>query len=857
MRMETIAVTVWGKLGDAAAYGYAQWQAAIARLARVAARHTVTTGAEVLSVAIGLSTEPRMEKLLRWHGLDVPQAPESVLIAPAAGGTLVIVSGADDTGLMYALLELSGRVEDAGLPALRDVSYTRESPANRVRGVDRFIMSTRDNAWFLSDAFWDYYLARLAKHRFNRLVLITGFDTAYLSPPYPFLLEAPGYPAVQAVSLTPQARDVNLAQLRRIGGRCRALGISFILGIWQQTPFGVNPERQRCLVEGMPDRMDDFAEYCAEGIQALIRALPEVDGLQFRVNYEAGVFAGERQADARYGTHEAFWLRLIDAVADADRPVSLELRAKGLTDGMIAHALNRGVRLVIPTKYWCEHTGLPYHITIMRSEELERVEDPNRGRRYSYSTLLRKPRSHDIIYRLWNYGSTNLFVWGDPDYAARFSRTCALGDAMGFEITAPLSMKGGHAMIEGMEWPVHVDPGLRVGTWEDERYGLYYAVYGRLGYAPDAGAEVWRREIRSAFGDVGTEALETAFRAQGKILPLITAFHMPVHPSQSYWPEICTGGALFAEHNSNPHFKGITYGSTLPSDQALFMGVEDYMAQRAAGVPVEKYTPPQVAGWLWRYGELTMAQVDALDRQPGLSGSTAYRSTRLDLLMVAQLGHYHVWKIGASLRLCEYERDGRAEALAESLAMLERARACWHNLCALAEGSYHDNLAFYQALTRYPYGAWRDRLPELDKDAARLGEMLDAIHADNSAVEAAPFWTIVTPPGGMSARVPKRCIAGEALPVSLDVSDQCRLLLLGSGVTLRYRHTNQHEGAFLSMPMRDTGKAFEATIPGAYVCAEWDLLLYFTALDRERNPVIYPGLGHVEYAAPYLVVEVE
>jgi predicted transcriptional regulator len=37
--------------------------------------------------------------------------------------------------------------------------------------------------------------------------------------------------------------------------------------------------------------------------------------------------------------------------------------------------------------------ALPYHIPIMRSEELAQLDNFNHSRRYSYADMLRKPRT--------------------------------------------------------------------------------------------------------------------------------------------------------------------------------------------------------------------------------------------------------------------------------------------------------------------------------------------------------------------------------------------------------------------------------------------------------------------------------
>jgi hypothetical protein len=65
----------------------------------------------------------------------------------------------------------------------------------------------------------------------------------------------------------------------------------------------------------------------------------------------------------------------------------------------------------------------------------------NVGRPYSYGDMLKKPHWYDMICRLWNYGSINLFLWADPDYCARFSKSMRRGDGSGFEINSPLSLK--------------------------------------------------------------------------------------------------------------------------------------------------------------------------------------------------------------------------------------------------------------------------------------------------------------------------------------------------------------------------------------------------------------------------------
>ena len=218
--------------------------------------------------------------------------------------------------------------------------------------MDRYLLGHLDDEWFKSKEFWHYLLGRMAKARFNRFCLIFGFDTAYMSPPYPFFIESSKFPQVKVRGLTPSAREENLAALRTVGALCHQYGIKFVFATWQQRPWTTAQEQ---LVSGLPENVKGLSDYCYDGLKKLVTAVPEIDIVQFRVNHESGV--GD-QVSA-----EDFWNHCTDAVADTasetGRPLILDLRAKGLTDTMIAHAFSRGLPVEVPTKYWCEHAALP------------------------------------------------------------------------------------------------------------------------------------------------------------------------------------------------------------------------------------------------------------------------------------------------------------------------------------------------------------------------------------------------------------------------------------------------------------------------------------------------------------------
>ncbi len=796
-------------------------------------------------VVAGRADDACVRGLLAAAGVAAPSAAESLVCARS--GAALVLAGADDRGLCYALLEAADRVRTRGLDALAAMDGLAERPEHAVRSVCRFIMGRLDDEWYESLEFWRYIYARLAQARFNRFTLIMGFDTGYLTPPYPFYVRVPEYPAVRAKGLSAADLAARLEHLRAIARMAHEHGLEFFLGTWQQNPW---VSEEELLVDNLPKDEAELADFCVAGLKALLRAAPEIDGIHFRVNHEAGV--GTQKSN------EDFWRALVNAAAEVRKDIKLDLRAKGLTDEMIRDGLATGVRVTVPTKYWCEHAGLPHHLTQMRREELTQLSNFNHSRRYSYADMLKRPRSYDTLYRLWNNGTTSVLLWGDPDYARRFSASCHLGGAAGFEISDPLGLRWGHTPLQKEAWRIHKDSKYAPGRWEDERYWMTYLTFGRLGYSTDAPAEIWERELAARFPAPAVQAVLDAYSSGGKILPLVTAFHMPVHPQLAYWPEVSTGAALFEEHNHRPYRymgKAMSYLTSEPSDPGLFYGVSEYVADAAAGRLRPKYTPLQAGEWL---AALSANVRDAIRRAaavPGIERAAEWPGTELDSLMLADIAEYHSRKVEAAVCLAWHQLRADTGRLAAAHAAMAAAREVWRRL-AERGAAFHDDLVFQAGgLTGGRMGHWRDWLPELDKDVEKLAGMLKAAGAAAAVPQAAggaPAPRAQRDVAAIEAVVPATAPAGRDLEVRLLVDP-----LDGPSTqwTLFYRHANQLEGAFRTAAMARCDRGFRAVIPAAYVTAEWDLLVYFGSVVGGQA-VLHPGLWHTRHPMPYLVVRV-
>jgi hypothetical protein len=233
----------------------------------------------------------------------------------------------------------------------------------------------------------------------------------------------------------------------------------------------------------------------------------------------------------------------------------------------------------------------------------------------------------------------------------------------------------------------------------------------------------------------------------------------------------------------------------------------------------------------------------------------------MDVLMLADLAAYHACKTEAALSLALSREAESAGQPTDAGAYLGRAlRACiearehWTVLSGRGKAAYHDPLQFNAGHSTARSGTWRDRTIELDADVAMLEAALaegrETAQADGPLSEGEPA-AVESPELGM--HVPATWRAGRDLPIEVAVFGREQLV---DGLTLRYRHTNQLEGPFMRIEMTETTRGYGAVIPGEYIQAEWDLLIYVTGLLSAEQALIYPGLYSPVSELPYWIVRI-
>ena len=767
---------------------------------------------------IGLAGQsPVVDQALSVSGLHCPRDPESLVLHPLSPNRLV-VTGRDERGLTYALLEAARAVELAAPNAsiLDVILPVVESPHLTWRSLQLFLCNrTLEHEWFYSEVFWNEYLTRLARCRYNNLSLTFGHQIAYLSPPYPFLVDLPEFSQVRPLDFTPEARGQHLEMLARITALTRQRGLHFTFAVWSQHAHSYGEP----MVDGLTPEI--LARYNAAGLAHVLTACPEIDGVQFRMNEESGV-AEDLQAE--------FYDPQFRAIAACGRPIRLDLRAKGLADATIELARRIVPDTVISTKHWCEHLGMPYPMPAIQQHD----RDCDNYRRYGTWDLLRKPRSYELIHRLWSAGSQRVLLWGDPEWVRRFAVSCSFGGA-GFEVMAPLTNKG--VRDQKPPWPVIADPACQSHADEHRRHWMFYLLFGRLGYAPDTSPAVWQRELRHRFGQAADVAAQL-YRAGSQILPLLTTVLQFSASLWTFWPERYAGRSLDED------------AQVEPSDPTQFYRIDEYVEDALRNRLCGKWTPPHVAYHLRQLAGQTRSVLAALD-QTALDPELG--DPRLDFTLLAHLAEYHACRLLAAAHLSLYRKTEETHRLPAIRRLLRQARDEWSALATAADGKYVDDLVF-GFREKGQCGHWKDDLTVVERDLTMVDQLITE-QTEPPSSRPAPFPggdTHPDPPGVVFVP-PVHATAGRDLVLRIRFDfpappDRSGQVLPAACCYHRIAHQAL---AFDGVDMRANGDSYSVAIPGDSIDKAWDLMVFFEFVSASGSATRWPDW---RIQTPYFVI---
>ncbi|MEO7598724.1 MAG: hypothetical protein ABIV50_07325, partial [Opitutus sp.] len=293
----TVSLVADFPLGPAAHYGEAKLIAAIQ-----------SAGSQVESVKS--SATATGDTIIELKMTPRPPAESLAIGKLVVGGKPTWrLDGADDRGLMYALLDVAERIgwsEKSG-DLFAHVREVKEQPAIRDRCLSVYTMNRAYwESRFYDESYWTRYFELLSANRFNRFLLIFGYENGgFLAPPYPYFFDTPGFPGVHMLNLTAEQQRRNLAALNRLIELAHAHGITVTLGIWDHIyRAGVQTGGANWVDEyngrSVPNSVEgvtteNLNAYTLASLQELIARVPAMDGLHFRIHEESGLKRAEME----------------------------------------------------------------------------------------------------------------------------------------------------------------------------------------------------------------------------------------------------------------------------------------------------------------------------------------------------------------------------------------------------------------------------------------------------------------------------------------------------------------------------------------------------------------------------------
>lgn len=659
-------------------------------------------------------------------------------------GAKVVISAPDATGAMYGELELAERVAESGAAALEGLDV-RAKPELEVRAINPFLTlpwdseknePIRDEAalgdparwWFHDEDYWTTLLDLMAEARLNQLDLHGTYDIETTRFPnlYAYFVDSPSFPEV---GVAKELKAKNLAQLAHVIELAHARGVKVSVMSYEAqftTPHDPKPPYESSEA--------NLATYTREVVEAMIRALPGLDAIGFRI--------GES------GHGAEFFNCYLEAVKASGRDIPLYTRS-WITRKQVVVPLARASKdFTVEIKFNGEQWGPPYPIAGGRvpgwhsysfEDYLSDSNVPAGGAKRMWPgnvmalgdylnsddtpDITRWPdQPYKIVWQVRANGTHRIFPFYEPDWVRRTVRSMPLGTARGF------SVECFDSYFPPTPRYYLADPKDQWCKWIHQRDALWLIQWGRLGYDRWTSDNVFEQAIERHLGS-GARSLAARWRAASSIVPTaFSAFSFgPDH--RDHAPELEWGG------NSDD------FVQTEPFDSHVFRSIKETLAYGATGG-----VDGRLEAW-WLQGRLRELVREASER-PRLDGPDmsvgAARELTVAVDAVASLGEYYAARLRSAVNFAEAEA-GTPSAFVYARKELSPAYDAWKRLATSNGG---EGPSFYRTFPdtlrmRTRRFAWSDALPQLAAEVERLTSLAQnagegaASHAANGGSAAA------------------------------------------------------------------------------------------------------------------------
>ena len=595
---------------------------------------------------------------------------------------------------MYGLLELAEQIRNGGATGswsriAATLHSTDQHPAIEFRADNPFIHAT-DKSLQFDVPMWEAYIDQLARNRYNWLDLHGAHNLTSTQYPniYPLLVHVPEYPTVGNQA----EQERNLKDFETICAYARSRAIH--VGLMDYS------------AEGLAPRGSQTEDYMAHAICVLLKAVPDLTMLGFRIGesgkhgdfLERAYFRGLAMSGRRdIRLYTRTWLTPESDILEIGKA------AQGNVD--------------IEIKYNGEQLGQPYQAI------------GKGGGSYSFQGYIRPNAPYRIIWQVRANGTHCFWAWADSRFIRRAVKTFTLGNARGFTLEPHI------AYFDYMAATYYRSPeDAAVYRYIWQKHWMWYFLWGRLAYNPELPEETLVAGFRQHFGEPGP-AIYQAFQSAGPIVPLVCSWRYQ-GPDQRMWsPETETGCFVNNDRKwwyqdlkeraaqiglAPPHPLDVTdFALPSPMDNAAFSSIKGFLFDKLHKVPDGRVSPPAVSLVLMAAAKATREAVARVGDPPGRAGDE-WRLLKTDLLSASYLGDFYANRIMGVTQLWYALWTGSSPDYRNAVAYLAASRASWRNLSATADAVF---APLNNGMRHEPSFQWSLPIPmleQLDKTAPRV-----------------------------------------------------------------------------------------------------------------------------------------
>lgn len=668
-----------------------------------------------------------------FSGSTLPIAPEGFSITTGPDGVFTITA-ADDTGRLYACLELAERIRhNETSPSSPLPLNLTDAPTMVLRGtcigmqktyylpgrkVYEYPYTPEEFPFFYDKAYWTEYLDHLADLRLNTLYLWNGH-------PFASLVRLPDYP--EAVEVSPEVFARNVEMFRWLTAECDRRGIWLV-----QQFYSILISKPLAEKHGLESQLhawnDLAADYTRKSIAAFVREFPHV-GLMPCL----GEALQEQSAQTRWMT---------------------EVILPGVKDGMKAAGLTEEPPVVLRTHATDATLVMPEALKVYRNLYTEAkfngesltTWEPRGVRQQLHLTMSRVGSTH--IANVHILANLEPFRYGATDFIQK--SVLAMRDRLG--------ARGLHLYpLFYWDWPVSPDlTATPLKQWE--RDWIWFEAWARYAWNPDRDAvgehAYWTARLADHYGPTAAALILTAYNASGECAPRLLRRYGITEGNRQTLALGMTLDALVRPEKYR-EFSELWESQSPPGER-----LKDFAEREWKKLPHEGETPVSINAEVLAFSAQAVAAIDAA--APLVTkNAEEFARLRNDVHAIRAMSENYVAKTEAAMAVLRYNHSRDLADMEAAERSLAASLEAFRTLTALTKHTYKAANSMQTAQRRIPVPGgkngqaanyhWTQLLPIYEQELADFRAQVAALKNPAAAGgrSHAPLtpakWKLLTP----------------------------------------------------------------------------------------------------------------